>query len=52
MAKKIMMDNEYDKEIAEAIKRGKQLDKELGKGNGKKKATPASGTAKKKVKRK
>ncbi len=50
MAKKIMMDNEYDKEIAEAIKRGKQLDKELGKTNGKKK--PASGTPKKKVKRK
>lgn len=44
MAKKITMDTEYDKEIAAAIKRGKQLDKELGKG---KKTEP-----KKKVKRK
>ena len=45
MAKKILMDDGYDKEIADAIKRGKQIDKELGKG---KKAA----TTKKKVKRK
>ena len=46
MAKKITMDTGYDKEIADAIKRGKKLDKELAKANGKK------STAKKKVKRK
>lgn len=45
MAKKIMMDKGYDKEIADAIKRGKKLDKELAK---EKKDQPA----KKKVKRK
>lgn len=43
MAKKITMDKGYDKEIADAIKRGKKLDKELGK--------KSTGT-KKKVKRK
>ena len=36
MAKKIMMDTGYDKEIAGAIKRGKKLDKELAKEKGKK----------------
>lgn len=44
MAKKIMMDKDYDKEIADAIKRGKQIDKELAKSK--------KSTAKKKVKRK
>lgn len=45
MAKKIVMDDGYDKKIADAVKRGKQLDRELAKGR---KTTPA----KKKVKRK
>ena len=35
MANKITMDTGYDKEIADAIKRGKQLDKEIGKENSK-----------------
>lgn len=43
MAKKINMDKGYDKEIADAIKRGKQIDKELAK---------SKKTTKKKVKRK
>lgn len=31
MAKKIVMDKDYDKELADAVKRGKQIDKELKK---------------------
>lgn len=52
MAKKIQMDEGYDKEIADAIKRGKQLDKEIAKSKGKKvTSTAKTSTTKKKVKR-
>ena len=48
MAKKVTMDKDYDKELADVIKRGKQLDKEIAKTKDKK----ATSTATKKVKRK
>lgn len=35
--KKILMDKDYDKELAAAVKRGKQIDKELKKTDKKKK---------------
>lgn len=37
MAKKIVMDKGYEKELADAVKRGKELDKQMGKKSGGKK---------------
>lgn len=50
MAKKIIMDSDWDKELAAAVKRGKKIDAELKKANAKKKTVKKAAAKPKKKK--